>query len=113
LNNSNEYESNNGYDAIEPRYLMQPKKKYNLAGIDSNVEKLRGDQIHELTKFLISLKSEYDELIRDTLKKKKETEEVVKQIDMLEKIDIKKNEKINDLDVHLVDIKKANRNKES
>ena len=38
--------------------------KYNLAGIDMNVDQLRQDQIQELTRLLISLKSEYDELIK-------------------------------------------------
>jgi hypothetical protein len=86
--------------------MQKPKKKYQLAGIDTNVEKLREDQINELTKFLIGFKSEYDELIRDTLKNKKETDVIAKQIEMLEKIDKKKNDKLTDADGHLLEVKR-------
>ena len=86
--------------------MSKGKKKYQLAGIDTNVDKLREDQILELTKFLINLKSEYDELIRDTLKNKKETDVIAKQIEMLEKIDKKKNERLSESELHLIEIKR-------
>ena len=54
---------------------------------------------------MIGLKSEYDELIRDTQKNKKETEVIVKQLEMLEKMDKKKHEKLTETDTHLVDVK--------
>ena len=59
-----------------------------------------------MTKFLIGLKSEYDELIRDTLKNKKETKVIVKQIEMLEKIDKKKTDKLSESEIHLTDTKR-------
>jgi hypothetical protein len=86
--------------------MTKGKKKYNLAGIDANVEKLMEDQIAELTRFLIGLKSEYDDLIRDTMKNKKETEVIQKQIEMLEKMDKKKNDKVSEAEVHLQELKK-------
>lgn len=79
---------------------------YNLAGIDSNVEQLRQEQLHELTRLLISLKSEYDVLIRETLRKKKETEEIAKQIEVYEKIERKVNEKQSSLELNLIEMKK-------
>ena len=85
---------------------MSSKKMYNLAGIDTNVEKLREDQLHELTRLLITLKSEYDELIRESLKKKKETEEIAKQIVVMEKIDRRIGENKSSLELNLHDIKK-------
>jgi hypothetical protein len=86
--------------------MSKGKKKYQLAGIDTNVEKLKEDQIQELTKLLIGMKSEYDELIRDTLKNKKETEVIAKQIEMLEKIEKKKNDKLAEAEAHLAEIKR-------
>lgn len=86
--------------------MSKGKKKYQLAGIDTNVEKLKEDQIQELTKILIGMKSEYDELIRDTLKNKKETDVIAKQIEMLEKIEKKKNDKLADAEAHLAEIKR-------
>ena len=59
-----------------------------------------------MTKFLIGLKSEYDELIRDTLKNKKETKIIFKQIEMLEKIDKKKSDKLSESEIHLNDLKR-------
>lgn len=59
-----------------------------------------------MTKLLISLKSEYDVLIRETLRKKKDTEEIAKQIEVLEKIERKVVEKQNNLELNLVEMKK-------
>jgi hypothetical protein len=80
--------------------------KYNLAGIDTNVDQLRQDQLQEMTNLLISLKSEYDELIRETLRKKNDTELLAKQCEALEKIDRKINEKHSSLEQNLNDLKK-------
>jgi hypothetical protein len=55
---------------------------------------------------MIGMKSEYDELIRDTLKNKKETEVIAKQIEMLEKIEKKKNDKLAEAEAHLAEIKR-------
>lgn len=86
--------------------MKNTKKNYNLAGIDSNVEQLRQEQLHELTKLLISLKSEYDELTRETYWKKKETEEIAKQIEVYEKIERRVGEKHTFLEQNLVEMKK-------
>jgi chromosome segregation ATPase len=80
--------------------------KYNLAGIDMNVEQLRHDQIHELTRLLISLKSEYDELVRETIRKKRETELLSKQCEALEKIERKIGDQNNSLENNLKELKK-------
>ena len=80
--------------------------KYNLAGIDTNVDQLRQDQLDEMTNLLIILKSEYDELIRETLRKKSDTELLAKQCEALEKIERKINEKHSSLDQNLIDLKK-------
>jgi len=80
--------------------------KYNLAGIDMNVDQLRQDQLHELTRLLISLKSEYDELIRETIRKKRETELLSKQCEALEKIDRKLGDQHDSLEHNLQELKK-------
>jgi len=59
-----------------------------------------------LTKLLITLKSEYDELIRETLKKKLETEEIAKQIHVMEKIDRRIGENKSSLEINLYDLKR-------
>ena len=59
-----------------------------------------------MTKLLITLKSEYDELIRETLKKKLETEEIAKQIHVMEKIDRRIGETKSSLETNLYDLKR-------
>lgn len=59
-----------------------------------------------MTKLLITLKSEYDELIRETLKKKLETEEIAKQIHVMEKIDRRIGENKSSLEINLYDLKR-------
>jgi hypothetical protein len=86
--------------------LKNTKKLYNLAGIDSNVEQLKQEQLHELAKLLISLKSEYDVLIRETLWKKKDTEEIAKQIEVLEKIERKVQEKQGSMELSFAEMRK-------
>lgn len=80
--------------------------KYNLAGIDMNVDQLRQDQLQELTRLLINLKSEYDELIRETIRKKRETELLSKQCEALEKIDRKLSDQHVSLEQNLIELKK-------
>jgi chromosome segregation ATPase len=80
--------------------------KYNLAGIDMNVDQLRHDQIQELTRLLITLKSEYDELIRETIRKKNETELLSKQCEALEKIERKIGDQHCSLEHNLQELKK-------
>lgn len=73
-------------------------KKYLLAGVDQSVEQLNKEQTETLTRLLISLKSEYDNLIREVTKKKKETEQIGKQIFILEKMDNKFKDKVSELE---------------
>lgn len=86
--------SNNNYY----RYLTSNKKKYNLANVDQNIDQLKDQQIKELTNVLITLKSEYDNLVRDTSMKKRDTEQLGKQIIMLEKMEKKSKNRIQELE---------------
>ena len=74
---------------IQPRYMTSTKKHYYLASVDENVQQLIKEEIQELTKVLIELKSQYDVLTRESANKKNETEELSKKIKMLEKMDKK------------------------
>jgi hypothetical protein len=74
---------------IQPRYMTSTKKHYYLASVDENVQQLIKEEIQELTKVLIELKSQYDVLTRESANKKQETEELTKKIKMLEKMDKK------------------------
>lgn len=76
-------------DEITSRYMNIHSKKYLLAGVNQSVDQLNREQVNDLTKLLISLKSEYDNLIREVNKKKANTERVAKQIVMLERMDNK------------------------
>lgn len=76
-------------EQIDPqsRYMSQMKKRYYLASVDENVEMLRKEQINDLTKVLIGLKSEYDGLVRESTQIKKETLNIGKKIALLKRMD--------------------------
>ena len=76
-------------EQIDPqsRYMSQMKKRYYLASVDENVEMLRKEQINDLTKVLIGLKSEYDGLVRESTQIKKETINIGKKIALLKRMD--------------------------
>ncbi len=78
-------------------YLSTDKKRYHLGGSSSNLEKLKTEQFNELNSLLVNLKSEFDNLTRDNVITKADAEKIGKQINMLEKIDIKKQNKLNDV----------------
>ena len=80
----------------ESRYMTSDKKHYYLASVDENVQTLIKEQIDELTRVLIEQKSQYDAITRETSNKKRETEELCKKIEMLEKMDAKSKKKIED-----------------
>lgn len=110
------------YNLKEPvtsRYMNLNKKKYYLASADHNLEQLKEDQIKNLTAILIELKSEYDELIRESTMKKKETEQLGKQIEMLDKMDKKVKNKITEIEENynniesLIEIKKVRKEEEA
>ena len=64
---------------IEPRYMTQGKKQYYLASVDENMTQLLRGEIESLTKVLIELKSQYDNLTREDNIKKRETHELAKK----------------------------------
>jgi len=107
-----------GKEPVQSRYMENSKKKYYLASADHNLNQLKDSQKQTLTELLIDLKSEYDELIRETSIKKKETEELTKQIEMLEKMDKKTKTKLNDMDENfsnmesLIELKKVRKEEE-
>ena len=76
-------------EQVDPqsRYMSQMKKRYYLASVDENVEMLRKEQINDLTKVLIGLKSEYDGLVRESTQIKKETINIGKKIALLKRMD--------------------------
>jgi hypothetical protein len=113
-----ENKMNSYREPIRSKYLTSTKKKYNLASVDHNINQLMDEQHHSLTDLLIALKSEYDELIRDTGLKTRETEELMKQIEMLEKVDKKIKSKADQLEENyaniesLIKMKKVKKNEE-
>lgn len=85
-------------EVISSRYMNLHQKKFLLAGVNQSVDQLNRDQVDTLTKLLISLKSEYDNLIRDVNKKKNSTEEIAKQIVMLERMEQKFKTRISEME---------------
>lgn len=85
-------------EEISSRYMNLHQKKFLLAGVNQSVDQLNRDQIDSLTKLLIGLKSEYDNLIRDVNKKKCSTDEIAKQILMLERMESKFKSKISEME---------------
>ena len=79
---------------IEPRYMTQEKKQYYLASVDENITQLLRGEIDDLTKVLIELKSQYDNLTREDNIKKRKTEELTKKINALKDIDKKAQKQI-------------------
>ena len=79
---------------IEPRYMTQGKKQYYLASVDENMTQLLRGEIESLTKVLIELKSQYDNLTREDNIKKRETHELAKKINALKDIDKKAQKQI-------------------
>ena len=81
---------------IEPRYMTSSKRHYYLASVDENVNQLIKEEIDELTRVLIELKSQYDIIRRESIDKKNQTDELCKKIDSLQKMDQKSKKKIDD-----------------
>jgi len=94
--NQQDYHDKDG--EVKSRYLNTNQKKKLLAGVNQSASDLNKEQTENLTKILISLKGEYDNLIREVTKKKNETSEIGKQILMLEKMDNKFKDKVSDLE---------------
>ena len=68
----------------EPRYLTEQKKRYLLASSQESLQALLDNQNDELTRVLIALKSEHDQLTLETNKIEHMIDEYDKRIKMLE-----------------------------
>lgn len=101
--------NDNAFIEEEPqsKYMSQAKMRYYLASVDENIEVLRKEQINDLTTVLIGLKSEYDGLVRESNMIRKETQNICKKIDLLERMDNKTKEKTNELNSKNTTIKEA------
>ena len=71
----------------EPRYLTEGKKHYLLASSQESLQALQENQKAELTRVLISLKSEHDQLTLETNKIQSMLNEYDKRITMLQSAD--------------------------
>ena len=71
----------------EPRYLTEGKKRYLLASSQESLQALLDNQNAELTRVLIALKSEHDQLTLETNKIQNMLDEYDKRIAMLQSAD--------------------------
>ena len=71
----------------EPRYLTEGKKHYLLASSQESLQALQENQKAELTRILITLKSEHDQLTLETNKIQNLLDEYDKRIAMLQSAD--------------------------
>ena len=71
----------------EPRYLTEGKKRYLLASSQESLQALQDNQKAELTRALISLKSEHDQLTLETNKIQNMLDEYDKRIAMIQSAD--------------------------
>ena len=71
----------------EPRYLTEGKKRYLLASSEESLQALIDNQNAELTRVLITLKSEHDQLTLETNKIQSMLDEYDKRISMLQSAD--------------------------
>jgi hypothetical protein len=76
-------------EELKAHYMIDTRKQYNLASNKDSIEAYKTQQINELTKILIMYKSEYDNLIRQRIKKTEDSIELEKKLKMLEKVDNK------------------------
>jgi hypothetical protein len=118
LKSEREMENTNYKEPIESRFMNINKKKYYLASVDHNINQLKDEQLNTLTNLLISLKSEYDDLKRQTIVNDRETDELKIKIQMLEKVVKKTGNKTSDMEDNivkmqsLVEMKKKKRDEE-
>jgi hypothetical protein len=74
------------------------KKKFYLSSNDENFEQLKEKQIKDLNQVIIDLKSEYDNIIKETNQVKEESDNLIKKTKMLEDKEKKLKMKIIDLE---------------
>ena len=104
------YDFNNeskNYEKIKGSYMESNRKKYYLASVDENVDMLSKKQVNDLTKILIGLKSEYDNLILERRKIEKERDNIEKQIYSIETMDMKTKKKSDEINFMNDNIKEA------
>jgi hypothetical protein len=105
-------ERNKSYDSqyainaenVSSRFLQPLKKKFVLSNLDHNVDQIKEEQLRELTELLIELKSEYDCLVRESIMKKRQTEEITKRIEILEKTEKKSKTKLSEMQENFVNM---------
>jgi len=119
-------ERNKSYDSqytintenVSSRFLQPLKKKFVLSNLDHNVDQIKEEQLRELTELLIELKSEYDCLVRESIIKKRQTEEITKRIEILEKTEKKSKTKLSEMQENfmnmesLIKLKELKKNEE-
>ena len=77
------------------RYMIDTRKHYYLASNTDSIESYMQQQINELTNILINYKFQYDNIIRQRIKKKEDSIEIEKKIEMLKKVDNKIQRQLN------------------
>jgi hypothetical protein len=84
----NEYkdlaEHENRLKNAQPKYLTEGKKRYLLASSEESLQALKENQNAELTKVLISLKSEHDAITLESDKIQRQIDEYDKKIKMIQ-----------------------------
>ena len=76
-------EHENRLKNAQPKYLTEGKKSYLLASSEESLQSLMDNQKAELTKVLIALKSEHDQITLESDKIKRQIDEYDKQINMI------------------------------
>ena len=80
-------EHENRLKNAQPKYLTEGKKHYLLASSEESLQALKENQNAELTRVLISLKSEHDQITLESDKIQKQIEEYDKKIKMIQLAD--------------------------
>jgi hypothetical protein len=117
-NKSSELNFTVNTENISSRYLQPLKKKFVLSNLDHNVDQIKEEQLRELTELLIELKSEYDCLVRESIIKKRQTEEITKRIEILERTEKKTKNKLSEMQENytnmesLIKLKELKKNEE-
>ena len=75
--------------------MIDTRKHYYLASNTDSIESYMQQQINELTNILINYKFQYDNIIRQRIKKKEDSIEIEKKIEMLKKVDNKIQRQLN------------------
>ena len=80
-------EHENRLKNAQPKYLTEGKKHYLLASSEESLQALKENQNAELTRVLISLKSEHDQITLESDKIQRQIEEYDKKIKMIQLAD--------------------------